>query len=192
MGTARLDRGRAELPACYRRFDVPGVDLCCTWCGPVTYPGCHFRRSWPCPDDARRWSANRFHLHARHGLGGRGGCVLRADAFPALVRGRRAGGPGPRRACRLPVLCVLARERCPRARHGAGGGSTGTGKTWQPAGNGFAGQGPAGSRPVRSAGLRRCRREGHRPGPGLGRERSAELADRLAGYANLRPFHVAS
>jgi hypothetical protein len=41
-----------------------------------------------------------------------GGCVLRADAVPALARGRRAGGPGPRRACRL-RCCVIARERCP-------------------------------------------------------------------------------
>jgi hypothetical protein len=34
--------------------------------------------------------------------------------------------------------------------------------------------------------------EGRRPGSrGWGRERSAELADRLAGFANLPPFHVA-
>jgi hypothetical protein len=63
---------------------VPGVD-------PRRTRGCHFRRSWPCPADARRWSANRLHLHAQHGSGRPG--RLR------LARGRGSGfGPGtPRR-----------------------------------------------------------------------------------------------
>ena len=77
---------------------------------------------------------------------------------------------------------------CPRgstarqARRGAGGGSTGTAKAWQPTGTGS----PATGRPAASAplpGLRTAcgRRGGRRPGArDSGPGRSAELADRLA------------
>jgi hypothetical protein len=84
-----------------------------------------------------------------------GGCVLRADAVPALVRdaAQAALVRGEHVGCRCYVCSRGSAAR--RARRGAGGGSTGTGKTWQPTGNGFASHGPAGSRPVRSAGLRR-------------------------------------
>jgi hypothetical protein len=165
----------------------------CTWCGPLLYLGRHFRRSWPCTADARRWSANRFYLHARHGSG-------RPQAAASCARTRFRSGPGtphwrPWSAESMSAAgAVCSRgSAARRALRGAGDGSTGTGKTWQPTGNGFAGHGSAGSRPVCSVGLPRCRRG--RPSAGFrgwGRERSAELADRLAGFANLRPFHVAS
>jgi hypothetical protein len=113
MGTARLGRAARNSPpvtggSMYLvwTFAVPGVDPRRTRAPfpPVlAVPG--RRTAVVCKPfspscAARVWEAG-------------GGCVLRADAVPALVRGRRAGGPGPRRACRLPVLCVLARERCP-------------------------------------------------------------------------------
>jgi len=78
--------------------------------------------------------------------------------WPSLVRGRQAGG---------------------RSR-GAGGGSTGTAKAWQPTGTGS----PATGRPAR----------GQRPGrpvrelPAVGPGRSAELAGRLAGFACREPI----
>jgi hypothetical protein len=165
---------------------APGVD-------PRRTRGCHFRRSWPCPADARRWSANRFTFMRSTGLGGRGGCVLRADAVPALVRGRRAGGSGPRRACRLPVLCVLARERCPASAPWRGRRldrhredvATYRERVRRPR---------AGRFPVSPLSRPASLPEGRPPAGfwGWGRERSAELADRSAGFANLRPFHVAS
>lgn len=116
--------GRAELPACYRRFDVPGVDLCCTWCGPATYPGCHFRRSWPCPAAERRWSFMRG-----TGLGGRGGCVLRADAVPALARGTPRMRHWSAESMSAAGAVCSRGSTARRARRGPGDGSTGTGKT---------------------------------------------------------------
>jgi hypothetical protein len=67
----------------------------------------------------------------------------------------------------------------------AGGGSTGTPKAWQPTGTGS----PATDRPARGPGQRRdrllpARRAAARVPPGRQR-RSAELADRLSGFANL-------
>ena len=93
----------------------------CTWCGPLLYlvwtrdvPGVPFPLVLAVPGRRTAVVCKPFSpsCAARVWEAG-GGCVLRADAVPALVRGRRAGGPGPQRACRLPVLCVFARERCP-------------------------------------------------------------------------------
>jgi hypothetical protein len=159
-------------------FAVPFVHLRCAWV-------CFSAGSGPCPAAARRWSANRFHLHAARAWGRL--CLPRGRRFrpfpggtalAALVHGGRAG-------CRCRVL---ARERCPRSSRGPGGGSAGTGKTRQPTGvrRPRAGRIPASplSRPA-SACLA-AGAEGRRPGfRGWGRERSAELADRLAGFANL-------
>ena len=71
-----------------------------------------------------------------------------------------AGAPGPRSGQLR--RGALAREYCPAAR-GAGGGSTGTAKAWQPTGTGSPATGrPArGQRPLaRSAEAARCRRGG--------------------------------
>src|SRR5580693_2141107 len=85
----------------------------CTWCGPLLYlvwtgdvPGVPFPPVQAVPGRRTAVVCKPFSpsCAARVWEAG-GGCVLRADAVPALVRGRRAGGPGPRRACRLPVLC---------------------------------------------------------------------------------------
>jgi hypothetical protein len=87
----------------------------CTWCGPLLYlvwtrdvPGVPFPLVLAVPGRRTAVLCKPFSRSRGTGLGGRGGCVLRADAIPALARGRRAGGPGPRRACRLPVLCARA------------------------------------------------------------------------------------
>jgi hypothetical protein len=187
----RCRRGRG--PACHGRFDVPGVDLCCTFRVPVMCLGLLSAGPGPCPAAARRWSANRFHLHAARGWGRL--CLTRGRRFrslpggtalAALVRGGRAGC-GRR---------VLARERCPRSSRGPGGGSTGTGKTRQPTGGSPATGRPArGRRPARrsAAGPAAVGAEGLRPGArDRGPGRSAELADRLAGFANLSPCRTAS
>lgn len=83
-----------------------------------------------------------------------------------------------------------------RRGRGAGGGSTGTAKAWQPTGTGLVGHGrPArGQRPARPVcGLPAVGAEGLRPGArDSGPGRSAELADRLAGFANLSPCRTAS
>ena len=135
------------------------------------YLGLLFRWSWPCPAAARRWSAGRSHLHAARAWRRPVPCAR--TPVPALAGGHRAGGlvRGGHAGCRCRVL---ARGRCPRSGRGAGGGSTITGKAWQPTGDGFAGHGPAGSRPARSPGLRRtarCRSGGPPAGfPGLGRD----------------------
>ena len=97
-------------------------------------------------------------------------CAVRGTPVPALAGRHRAGGlvRGGHAGCRCRVL---AREHRPRSSRGAGGGSTITGKTWQPAGDGFAGHGPAGSRPARSPDLPRCWRGGPPAGfPGPGRD----------------------
>ena len=168
LSAPELGARGAGIPGCYGRFDVPGVDLFCSCRVPERYLGRHFRRSWPCPVAARRWFANRFHRPARRGVGAGDVCVLRADAVLALARGRRAGASGPRRARPAAGAVCSHGSAARRTRRGAGGGSTGTGKTWQPTGDGFAGHGPAGSRPARSACLRRPaplpEPEGRRPG----------------------------
>jgi hypothetical protein len=103
--------------------------------GQSHYPGFYWSettvpRAWGCLCLAR---GRRFRLLP-------GGAAL-----AALVRGGHAG-------CRRRVLAgVLPGD----SRRGAGGGSTITGKAWQPAGDGLAGHGPAGSRPARSPGPRR-------------------------------------
>jgi hypothetical protein len=142
-------------------FAVPFVYLRCAWVCFSAGPG-------PCPAAARRWSANRFHLHAARAWGRL--CLARGRRFrplpggtalTALVRGGRAG-------CRCRVL---ARERCPRSSRGPGGGSTGTGKTRQPTGGSPATGRPVPGRPGQSAcvGLPRCRSGGPPTGfPGLG------------------------
>ena len=118
---------------------------------------------------------------APHGRGPAAGNLPRrltpaaSPHWPSLVRGGQVGGRG----------------------RGAGGGSTGTAKAWQPTGTGSPATGrPArGQRPARpvAAGPPAAGAEGLRPGardraPG----RSAELADRLAGFANQSPRHTAS
>lgn len=156
-------RGAGVL-ACYGRFDVPGVYLFCTFRGPAMHLVC--------------FSAGPGRARPPHGGGlptvftftrrGPWGCLCLArghrfrplpggTALAALVRGGHAG-------CRCRVL---ARERCRRSRRGAGGGSTGTGKTWPPTGDGFAGHGPAlfpASPLTRPAADSAVGAEGRRPG----------------------------
>jgi len=140
----------------------------CTWCGPLLYlvwtrdvPGVPFPLVLAVPGRRTAVLCKLFSRSRGTGLGGRG--RLR------LARGRDSGpGPGTPRwlpwsaESMSPAGAVCSRgSAARRARRGAGDGSTYTGKTWQPTGNGFAGHGPAGSLSVRSVGLRppaRCRR----------------------------------
>jgi hypothetical protein len=103
----------------------------------------------------------------------------------ALVRGGQAGC-----RCGVPGGALLPGERAVAG----GDSSTGTAKSWQPAGDGLGCHGPAGSRPAPAhPGLCAVGADGRRPGS-WGRDggRSAELADRLAGFANLPLLQSAS
>jgi hypothetical protein len=166
----RCQRGRdSRLLREFRYLACTFLHLSCT----CDAPGLLFRWSWPCPAAARWWSANRFRLHARRRAGG---CLRPArEHGPALAGSTALAALPPLRARRLPAPCAR-RDTARRTCHGPGDGSTGTGKTWQPTGDG-----PACSR-RRVAGQV----------PGQDRGRSAELADRLSGFANLSPFHTAS
>jgi hypothetical protein len=142
-------------------FFVPGVYLRCT-------RGCFSAGRGHARPSHGGGLLTVFTLHAARAWGAGGVCVLRVDAVPALagetalaalVRGGQAGagavcsrGSAARRACR-----------------GAGDGSTGTAKTWQPTGTGSpaTGRSARGQHPLgRTV---RCRRG--RPSAGFpGRE----------------------
>jgi hypothetical protein len=169
-------------------FAVPGVDPRCTLGVISAGPG----RARPTHGGGLQ---TVFTFTRGTGQGGRG--RLR------LARGRGSGPGTPRwrpwsaesmsaagavcaREGALPGerAVALATARQAKGRHGnlPGTGSPATGR-------------PVPGQSVQPAcvGLSRCRRG--RPSAGFrgwGRERSAELADRLAGFANLRPFHVVS
>jgi len=127
-----------------------------------------------------------------------------ASSAPARACRREPPGPpdpgclpapavasGPRRACQLRARCARA-EVPPGGRRGAArqaprrrGNLPGTGSSapgWPARGQ---------HTPARSAAEPPARAKGHRPGA-RGGARSAELADRLSGFANLSPCRTAS
>jgi hypothetical protein len=87
-----------------------------------------FRWSWPRPAAARRWSADRFHLHAARALVARGRLRLAVDAvrgragdtaLAALVRGGQAGAVCSRERCPASVpWCGVTARQAPRS-HGS-------------------------------------------------------------------------
>jgi hypothetical protein len=147
------------------------VYLFCTFRGPVMYLGLLFRWSWPCPAAARRWSANRSHLHAARAWGRL--CLARGRRFrplpggtalAALVRGEHAGcravcsrGSAARDRA---VARAAARQSPGRRGNLPGTGSPATGRP----GPGQPAHRPAPACPAAVA-------EGRRPGSrGLGRD----------------------
>ena len=104
------------------------------------------------------------------------------------------GLAGAEARAKLPPLLTTACLCGSTARRAAWRGSTGTAKAWQPTGDGLAGHGPSGPQPARpaGAGLPAVGAEDLRPGSRSGWGRSAEMADRLPGFANQSPFHVVS
>ena len=191
LSAPELGAGGAGVPGCYGRSGVPSVDLSCTWRGPAMYPG---RFSPVLAAPGRRAGLLTVHLRAaRAGRPGASPSCARARFRP--LPGAPRWRPWPRRQAAAGAVCSrgsAARRMC----RGAGDGSTGTGKTWQRTGTGSPAR-AAGSRRRRSPGPRRdCplpARSGLRPGSRSGhRGRSAERADRLAGFANLPPFRTAS
>jgi hypothetical protein len=141
---------------------APFVYLRCTWVCFSAGPG----RARP-PHGGGLLTVLTF---TRRGPGG--ACALRADAGSGpcrkAPRWRPWSAEGTPAAGAVCSRGSAARRMC----RDAGGGSTGTAKTWQPTGDGFAGHGQACSRPARSPGLRRtarCRRGGPPAGfPGQG------------------------
>jgi hypothetical protein len=97
--------GGVGISACYGRFDVPFVDLRCTWSAfpPVlAAPGSRAGAGALEPGcvtvspsrGARGWGRKRLRLARRRGS--------------VLAGGHRTGSAGPRRAGRLPVPCARA------------------------------------------------------------------------------------
>jgi hypothetical protein len=101
---------------------------------------------------------------------------------------------GAEARAKLPPLLTTACPRGSTARRAAWRDSTGTAKTWQPTVDGLAGHGLSGPQSARQAGtgLPAAGVEGLRPVFPGGWGRSAEMADRLPGFANQSPFHVVS
>ena len=194
LSAPELGARGAGVPGCYGRFDVPGVDLSCTWRGRAMYPGRFSAGSGRArPPRGRggwRWGCVAVHRHARRGPAARGISGLDPDAVPALrgalaalACGGQAGLPAPcARAGPLPAECAAGRATARQAPGRRGN-----------VGDGLAGHVPASARLTRfTAGLPGADAGGLRPGCRSGnRGRSAKRADRSAGFANRRPFRSA-
>jgi hypothetical protein len=184
---------RGKIRQLLRESDIPGLYLSWTFRAPLAYPGLLFRRSWP----SRGGGLLTVAFTRGAGLEDRGRLGLVRGRGSGRCPGRPRWRPGPRRAGAAGAVCPRG-SAARRARRGAGCGSTGTGKAWQPTGGRprrpRAGQRPLArspARPVRAgppaAGARRA--AGRVPGAGTG-DGQRKLADRLSGFANLSPVQT--
>lgn len=141
-----------------RRAEITGTSPFAHWPCASQGQGCtavaRGRYTWGGPAiDLGRSSAGPGRVGRPAGL--RSASALACEFGSGPCRGGRAGGPWSAEGTSAGGAVCSRRSAARRSRRGAGDGSTGTGKSWQSIAEGSVGHGSAGSRPARSASLRR-------------------------------------